>query len=354
MDNAAEIEAAMRGPDAYRVARKALDAMISLKVWPTPAHYELWLQAAAAPTSPLAREIDRIAAAGEAFTDSVCEALASQFLPRVQANDRLREAGDQLTHELETIGRAIQAAAASNQVYGGVLAEAGAELETADPATLRTLVADLAEATRHAEHQNKMLERQLAESTSEVTKLRDSLEEVRKDATTDALTGLGNRRAFDFVLTEAINIAQTKGQSLALAVLDIDHFKRFNDTWGHQTGDQVLRYVSGVISKNAREPRFAARLGGEEFAIVCPGEAAFEMHGVLQEILNEIASRALRRRSTNEDLGAITISAGLAELAPGENLQDFFERADAALYASKRSGRNRVTNTGKVVVEAAA
>jgi diguanylate cyclase len=126
-------------------------------------------------------------------------------------------------------------------------------------------------------------------------------------------------------------------------VLDIDHFKGFNDTWGHQTGDQVIRYVASVIGRVAAPPRFAARYGGEEFAMIFPRESAAIVAGTLEEIRVEVSSRMLKRRSTNEDLGAITISSGFAERRPGETGHSVMERADAALYTSKRGGRNRVT-----------
>ena len=354
MATTADFEAIQRGPDAYRVARKALDSMVQHKVWPTAQNYELWLYAVANPQSPLAKEIDRLAAAGQAFTDGACDLLAATFLPKEQVNDAIRDAGHQLTRELDTVTKAIQAAHLSSEAYGGVLAEAGAEMKDAAPGQLRSLVAGLTDATRQAEHQAKMLQRQLEESTSEITKLRDNLAEVRRDAATDALTGLGNRKAFDSALERAVAEGARTGGSISLAVLDIDHFKRFNDTWGHQTGDQVLRYVASVLSRVGASPRFAARYGGEEFAIIFPGEPASAVAAVLQEILQEIASRNLRRRSTNEELGAITVSAGLAELKLKEGAHDLVARADAALYASKRAGRNRVTNAGKLAVEAAA
>jgi diguanylate cyclase len=350
----AEFEAALRGPDAYRVARRALDVMVQHKVWPTPQNYEIWLFYVANPSSPLAAEIDRLAAAGETFTETVCEALAVRFLPKSNLSGALKDAGDQLSRELDTVAKAIQAAHLSNEAYGETLAGAGAELQKAAPGALRKLVAGLTDATRKAENQTRMLQRQLQESTSEVTKLRDHLAEVRRDAVTDALTGLGNRKAFDDTLEQAVALSQRTGKPTALAVLDIDHFKRFNDTWGHQTGDQVLRFVGSVLARACEEaPRFAARYGGEEFAMIFPGESAGQVLSLLQEVLEEIASRILRRRSTNEALGSITVSIGLAELKPKENLADFIERADAALYASKRAGRNRLTNAGKALVEAA-
>jgi diguanylate cyclase len=129
-----------------------------------------------------------------------------------------------------------------------------------------------------------------------------------------------------------------------LAVVDIDHFKRFNDTWGHQTGDQVLRYVASVLGRLARTPRMAARYGGEEFALIFPGESEAVVEAALDSVRQEIASRSLRRRSTDDELGAVTISAGYARMKQGETATSLLGRADAALYASKHGGRNRVTS----------
>ena len=156
-------------------------------------------------------------------------------------------------------------------------------------------------------------------------------------------TTLANRKAFDEGLERACAEAASSGSPLTLAVIDIDYFKRFNDTWGHQTGDQVIRYVASVIGRVGEPPRLAARYGGEEFAIVFPATTAAMVAGELDDARREIGSRALKRRSTNDDLGAITVSMGVAEFCPGESVMNFLERADSALYASKHGGRDQVT-----------
>jgi len=354
VENAAEFETMMRGPDAYRLARKAMDAMVRHKVWPNPVNYEIWLHYANDPASALTQEIDRIAETGEPFTESVCEGLAATYLAKARL-EHIRDTGVQLSRELDTVSKAIQSARQSNQAYGVTLAGAGAELkQRADPESLSRLVDSLSDATRQAEQENKLLQKQLKESTSEVNKLKSSLAEVRRDATTDALTKLGNRKAFDMELESALKASQRSGEPMALAVFDIDHFKRFNDTWGHQTGDQVLRYVGAVIGRVGAPPCFAARYGGEEFAVIFPGHTSAAVETILSDVLQEIGSRLLRRRSTNEELGTITMSAGVAELKGRETAEELMERADAALYASKHGGRNRVTNAEKAPAVAAA
>jgi diguanylate cyclase len=191
--------------------------------------------------------------------------------------------------------------------------------------------------------ENQALESQLADTTDELGRLREHLEQVRRDAMTDALTNLSNRKAFDETLDRTCAQAHARGEPAVLAVVDIDHFKVFNDTWGHQTGDQVIRYVASVIGRVAEGARFAARYGGEEFAVIFPGEKSSVALAALEAAREEISSRILKRRSTNEDLGAITISTGIAEYRAGDTPAALLERADGALYASKRSGRNRTS-----------
>ena len=353
---ASEVDSILRGPNAYELARKAVDAMERCQIWPTPLNFELWLHFVGEPEGQLGKEIKRLLQVGEAFTEVVSEELAAVFLPKAKLNEQIRDAGDQLNKELAAVAKAITAAQKSSTSYGETLAGVTRDLSAADEVSpeLRAVVDTLSTATRRVQRENKSLEKQLQESTAEVSRLKDHLEQVRRDATTDALTNLANRKAFDEELERACAEADANGQPLALAVIDIDHFKNFNDTWGHQTGDQVIRYVASVIGRMAPPPRFAARYGGEEFGVIFPGEASIVVHQVLEEIREEVVSRILKRRSTAEDLGTVSVSAGYAERLHGEPSHALMERADAALYASKRTGRNRVTAALKEAKTAAA
>ena len=345
----ADVETKLRGPDAYSLAKRALAEMERLRIWPTPLNFELWTHVVAAPESDLAREIARLLDEGATFTDTVSDELAAAFLPRARLNEQIRDAGDALSKELTEVSQAIQTARKSSEVYGEALADASKSLtDEQDPATLKSTIVSLSEATRHVSRENRILETRLAASTNEVNRLREHLEQVRRDATTDGLTNLANRKAFDDELERICEEAD----ELCLAVLDIDNFKNFNDTWGHQTGDQVLRFVASVIGRHGSPPRLVARYGGEEFALLFPQESADAAFQVLEEIRNEVCSRALKRRSTNEDLGAVSISCGLAQRRAHERPHELMERADAALYRSKRCGRNRTTNAEDVATAA--
>ena len=339
-----QVETTLRGPDAFSLARRALEGMEGAGVWPTPLNFELWVHYLGDPEGPLGREMKRLLSTGEPFSEALSEMLAAEYLPRNRLSEEIRDAGDVLNRELTSVAEAIATAQQSQAAYGETLAGASADMGgDRAPEKLRSMVDDLAGATLRVQRENATLERRLEDSTREVAKLREHLEQVRRDAMTDALTNLANRKAFDEELARACEAAETNGAPLTLAVMDIDHFKRFNDTWGHQTGDQVLRYVSSVIGRVSKAPRVAARYGGEEFAVIFPGETAAQVEPALDAVRVEIASRNLRRRSTNDDLGAVTVSAGLAQKRPGETATALLERADEALYASKRGGRNRIT-----------
>ncbi|MDB5448014.1 MAG: hypothetical protein JWQ97_3331 [Phenylobacterium sp.] len=344
----ADLEVLLRGPKAYGLARKALEAMEAHQVWPTALNFELWLHYAAAKDTPLGKDIGEIVAREEPFTDALGEALAAKHLPKARLNGELLTAGDALSKELDTVSKAIESARETSEAYGAELASASQSMDGQEPAAIKAMVETLATATQRVQRENRTLESQLADTTAEVTRLREHLETVRRDAMTDGLTNLANRKAFDEALERAVEAADSQGQPLTLAVIDIDHFKGFNDTWGHQTGDQVIRYVAGVIGRAGRGGRTAARYGGEEFALILPGDDARSALPLLEQIREEVGSRVLKRRSTNEDLGAVTVSIGLAERVAGEPQASLIERADAALYASKRSGRNRTTRADEI------
>ncbi len=281
------------------------------KVWPTALSFELWTYYLAAPESPLGREIARLVEIGEAFTENVCEELAATFLPKMRLNEQIRDAGAALTKELAAVSKAINSAQKESVAYGATLASASRSFDDdLNPVALKSTVDNLTSATRRMQRENKSLEKRLNESTDEVARLREHLEQVRRDATTDGLTNLANRKAFDDELERACAEAEESGEILTLAILDIDNFKTFNDTWGHQTGDQVIRFVASVIGRVGESPRLASRYGGEEFALLFRGEDAPAAMEVLEGVRIEVSSRTLKRRSTNDDLGAITISTG--------------------------------------------
>lgn len=156
----------------------------------------------------------------------------------------------------------------------------------------------------------------------------------------DALTGLHNRRYLDNIFPELCAEARRTGNKLTLALVDADHFKRINDTWGHNFGDTCLQYIAEMLTRHVKRPRdVAIRFGGEEFALLLPGTDGSGARKVCDALLADIANTPLTSPDGTEV--RITLSAGIASLGDGESQNQLFERADEALYAAKNEGRNR-------------
>jgi diguanylate cyclase len=182
----------------------------------------------------------------------------------------------------------------------------------------------------------------LTGAVERIQPLERSLDDMRQDAATDGLTRLANRRSFDTQVREIAGKAMNSGEPLMLLLIDIDHFKRVNDTWGHQTGDQVLRLVAATLASSARSSDFVARYGGEEFAVILPATGPDAAVAVAERVRRSFEGREIVARTSGKSIGSVTLSAGGALYDPGERLSDWIERTDQALYAAKKAGRNRV------------
>ena len=207
---------------------------------------------------------------------------------------------------------------------------------------IKSVVETLIKSTHEMRGTNKALEERLTLSKSEISNLQHSLEAIRAESLTDPLTGLGNRKYFDRSIGIAVQQAIAYGEPLSLLMFDIDHFKSFNDSYGHLTGDQVLRLVGMSLKQTIKGQDITARYGGEEFAVVLPNTALRQALTVADHIRRAVMAKELKKKSTGEILGRVTISVGVSMLKPGDDTDSLIERADACLYAAKRDGRNRV------------
>ena len=166
---------------------------------------------------------------------------------------------------------------------------------------------------------NHALEQRLNASKEEINQLQENLEVVRNESLTDPLTSLANRKHFDESLAQAIAESIERSEPLSLVMTDIDHFKNFNDTWGHLTGDQVLRLVAMSMKQNVKGQDIAARYGGEEFAVILPNTVLRSALTVADHIRRAVMSKELMKRSTGQNLGRVTISLGCRHRAQGRH-----------------------------------
>ena len=209
-----------------------------------------------------------------------------------------------------------------------------------ESASIRTVLQEIIKETESLVVTSQAMQSQLNEANAEMEKLRSELAQVREIAITDGLTGLLNRRAFDENLSDIINDSES-GRTY-LSILDIDFFKRINDTYGHTIGDNVIKYVASLMKKHACDHHHIARYGGEELAIIMPNTSKQKAIEISENIRLEMENSRLKRKTDNTPLGNITVSIGIAELQTGDDVESFVVRADKALYQAKESGRNKI------------
>lgn len=332
------------GKESRELALKALDFMEQFDVPPTPENYAVWVCFATDSNPELCASVKEQIESEQPFTETVNSTLFEQYFQWKAVQDAILESGGAMTRELGEVQERLAEAERDTAAYGEALVGATSKLEGArDQGSIKTLVESLVSATAKMQRRSQELENRLQATSQEVDQLRSNLEKVREEAMTDALTGIANRKRFDEVLRRSKRETDNNGNPLSLVLCDIDFFKRFNDTWGHQTGDQIIRFVAGCLTRHSDEHHLVARYGGEEFAIVMPHTSPVDAAQIAEKIRRTVESKKLLRKSTNEDLGNITVSLGIANYNGAESVEDLIERADNNLYRSKTEGRNRAT-----------
>jgi diguanylate cyclase len=326
-------------------AGAAFEKMRDLHHAPTPPNYEIWYHYAGATNQPLNAAINDLMASRGAVSQSDLDELHDRFFSPTRLSDQIDGFGIQVMGEIDQIMASIDGTLNSTSKHTESLADMSAQIDgTNDPNDLRNVISRLVKTAREIEQTNQKFEANLKESRQEINQLQKHLDAVRTEILTDPLTTLSNRKHFDQAIVKAIAEARANNTALSLLMTDIDHFKKFNDSYGHLTGDQVLRLVALSLKHNVKGQDLAARYGGEEFAVILPNTALRQATIVGEHIRRAVMQRELMKRSTGENLGYVTISLGVATLRCDDTPQSLMERADTCLYSAKRSGRNRVVN----------
>jgi diguanylate cyclase len=324
-------------------AEIALGQMKALRQPATPRNYEIWYTYATGYHPSLNQKINEALKANGTLTESDLEEIYNAFLAPTRLSERIDSVGSMVKGEIEQVMAMIDAAAGSASIYTESLADMSEKLGASeDREGMRAIVEGLVQMAKEMEVSNENLEEKLNASKQEINQLHENLEAVRSESLTDPLTQLSNRKFFDATLAAAIDEAHRKNEPLSLLLTDIDHFKKFNDSFGHLTGDQVLRLVALSVKQNVKGQDTAARYGGEEFAIILPNTVLRSAVTVADHIRQAVMAKELMKRSTGEHLGRVTISIGAATMRKGDTVQTLIERTDACLYAAKHNGRNRV------------
>jgi diguanylate cyclase len=324
-------------------AELALGQIRSLRQTAIPRNYEIWYVYATGYNSELNKVINETLARNGKLTEADLDQIYETYLSHIKTTDRIDKVGARVIGEIDDVMRLIADALGMSAGYNATLTCASEQLSAAaDREQVMKVVDTLVKTTHEMRDTTRALEERLTLSKAEISNLQQSLEAIRQESLTDPLTGLGNRKYFDRSIDSAIESALITGEPLSLLMFDIDYFKSFNDSYGHLTGDQVLRLVGMSLKQSIKGQDITARYGGEEFAVVLPNTALRQALTVADHIRRAVMSKELKKKSTGEILGRVTISVGVSMLKPGDDADSLIERADACLYAAKRAGRNRV------------
>ena len=324
-------------------AEVALGQIRALRQPASPRNFEIWYHYATGYNQALNQTINEALKKKGVLNENDLEQVYSTYISESRMGERIDSVGTRVLDEIKQVLAMIDAASGTTTSYSESLADASAKLAgTSDRETLRAVIERLIEGTRDMEVNNRKLESSLSASRQEIEQLQQNLAVVRTESQTDALTGLSNRKLFDNALVKALAEAKEKDEPLSLLMADVDHFKLFNDKFGHQTGDQVLRLVAQSMKQNVKDHDIAARYGGEEFVIALPNTVLRSAINVGDQIRRAVMAKELMKRSSGERLGRVTLSVGVALLRGSDTPQSLIERADKCLYAAKRNGRNRV------------
>lgn len=311
---------------------------------PLPEIYELWFVYFARSQNDVVAAIDAIEKSKKKLTDADCLELYAQFLGNAKNEETVRRAGEQIQTAITDVSGVVKDVQHATSDYSQSLVDFTTQIvEAKSPEEVRVAIQAAGAKTQSMLEHNKKLEEELAHSTKAMAELKRDLEFLRREAMTDGLTGLANRKYFDAELEKISKDANESHKPFTILMVDIDHFKSFNDNFGHQVGDQVLRLVAKTLKDGLKGRDFAARYGGEEFAILLPETGLAAGLAVGNSLRQAIATKDVINRTSGEVLGRITMSVGVAEYAFEANPEDVVERADSALYTAKNNGRNQVS-----------
>lgn len=323
--------------------KAALGYMGRFNIPVTPQNYSVWFEYVTEKNRELAAAIDGCIVQGGKFTPENNRRLYRNFIER-KKEDRSELHYLEFRQILLELLRMLADNCSNIAASQNNLSQHIRQLEEEkNPEEIRAIVRKVVADTGSLLNATRNLNENVKGRAVAIQKLREDLAREKKLASMDGLTSVANRRAFEEELERQIHAVRSAGDPLSLVFVDIDHFKKINDNFGHITGDTVLKVIARMISRSIEKTAFLARYGGEEFVILLPRMDVEGAMCLAEKTRERLERYEWRKKDTGEVLGRITASMGVAQYACPESGEEFVKRADEALYRSKQEGRNRVS-----------
>lgn len=343
---------------AQQISAATIRLMQQQDVPPTPQNYMVWYSFLSDSEPELKRLMLPHVQSPDWDSKRVTQTLYEAFFSRDEEHRILENANDAVSEAASDLSEHLTNAHDKYQTYqdgiSDMLDNLKDQLVDKQSESLPSVLEHLIRQSVRIQAVNSRLMDHIASVGEEMDELRETLKSAQKDSLTDSLTSIPNRRRFDQFLRLCVETPGGQTQPLSVIFTDVDHFKSFNDEHGHKMGDQVLKLVAGELTRFTKSTDLAARIGGEEFALILPGISAEEAYERAERIRTTISARQLRNKVTGDLIGQVTLSLGVTTWHAADTLDSFIERADAALYQAKSRGRNRTELTEKENAQATA
>lgn len=327
--------------EATQIARAALPLASKFALPANPVNYAVLYEYVAGQNPQLTSALDQLCENASKLTDEQAQSLYHTFVDDTD-EQALKDVRLALSSIIDSTRGSLDKVAQKSQAYQEDLGVAAKQLAEGETFDVVDIVAQLIDETVRMQAISRDLQEELSITNNDLSSLRREFQRVREESMVDPLTGIQNRRAFDASLAEVLEHAKANNEPVCLLMVDIDHFKAVNDTYGHVVGDAVLKQVSSAINDTVRGGDVLARYGGEEFVALLPNTPMEGAERVADNICNKVRNQPMNRERVGKDIGRVTVSVGAALFSSSESIEEFIVRADTALYRAKESGRNRV------------